>query len=100
MGLRRTRHSVYETSYHLAWCPKYGKNIFEREEARERAKQMVRKICEAYDVEILEMELMKDHIHLLASFPPSRSIGVVVRIIKSLIGRGLFRDFPGLKKRL
>lgn len=61
---------------------------------------MVRKICEAYDVEILEMELMKDHIHLLASFPPSRSIGVVVRIIKSLIGRGLFRDFPGLKKRL
>jgi REP element-mobilizing transposase RayT len=28
----------------------------------------------AYDIEILEMELMEEHIHLLVSFPPSRSI--------------------------
>ena len=100
MGLKRTSHSVYDTSYHLAWCPKYRKKIFEREEVRERAKQMVREICEAYDIEILEMEIMEDHIHLLVSFPPSRSIGEVVRIIKSNSGRGLFREFPGLKKRL
>src|SRR4030043_1347056 len=62
--------------------------------------QMIREICEAYDIEILEMEITEDHIHLLVSFPPSRSIGEVVRIIKSLSGRGLFREFPGLKKRL
>ena len=61
---------------------------------------MIREICEAYDIEILEMEIMKEHIHLLVSFPPSRSIGEVVRIIKSNSGRGLFREFPGLKKRL
>jgi len=100
VGLKRTSHSVYDASYHLVWCPKYRKKIFEREEVRERAKQMVGEICEAYDIEILEMEIMKDHIHLLASFPPSRSIGEVVRIIKSNSGRGLFREFPGLKKRL
>ena len=100
MGLKRTSHSVYDTSYHLVWCPKYRKEIFEREEIRERAKQMVEEICEVYDIEILEMELMVDHIHLLVSFPPSRSIGEVVRIIKSQSGRGLFREFPGLKKKL
>ena len=61
---------------------------------------MVREICEAYDIEVLEMELMEEHIHLLVSFPPSRSIGEVVRIIKSLSGRGLFREFPSLKRRL
>ncbi len=82
------------------WCPKYRKKVFEREEVRERAKQMVGEICEAYDIEILELEVMEDHLHLLVSFPPSRSIGDVVRIIKSQSGRGLFREFPGLKKRL
>jgi putative transposase len=100
VGLKRTSHSVYDTSYHLVWCPKYRRKIFEREEVRERAGQMIREICEAYDIEVLEMELMGEHIHLLVSFPPSRSIGEVVRIIKSQSGRGLFREFPGLKKRL
>jgi len=61
---------------------------------------MVMEICEAYDIEILEMEIMEDHIHLLVSFPPSRSIGEVVRIIKCNSGRGMFREFPGLKRRL
>ncbi len=100
MGLKRTSHSVYDTSYHLVWCPKYRKKIFEREEVRERAKQMVPEICEAYDIEIVEMEIVEEHVHLLVSFAPSRSIGEVVRIIKSNSGRGLFREFPGLKKRL
>ena len=100
MGLKRTSHSVYDASYHLVWCPKYRKNIFEREEVRERAKHMIREICEEYGFEVEEMEVELEHIHMLVSFPPSRSIGEVVRIIKSLSGRGLFREFPGLKKRL
>jgi putative transposase len=100
VGIKRTSHSVYDTSYHLVWCPKYRKKIFERVEVRERAEKMIREICEAYDIEILEMELLEEHIHLLVSFPPSRSIGEVVRIVKSNSGRGLFREFPGLKKRL
>ena len=80
------------------WYPGYRKKIFERVEVRERAEQIIREICEAYDVEILE--IMREHIHLLVSSPPSRSIREVVRIIKSNSGRGLFREFPGLKKRL
>jgi putative transposase len=61
---------------------------------------MIKEICEEYGIEIEEMEVEPEHVHLLVSFPPSRSIGEVVRIIKSLSGRGLFREFPGLKKRL
>jgi putative transposase len=100
VALKRTSHSVYDASYHLVWCPKYRKNLFKREEVRERAKQMIREICEEYGFEVEEMEIELEHMHMLISFPPSRSIGEVVRIIKSLSGRGLFREFPGLKKRL
>jgi len=98
--IKRTSHSVYDTSYHLVWCPKYRKKIFEREEVRERAKQLIGEICEEYRFEVIEMEIVEDHIHVMMSFPPSRSIGEVVRIIKSNSARMLFREFPGLKKRL
>ena len=82
------------------WCPKYRKKIFQREEVRERAKQLIEEICEEYRFEVIELEIVEDHIHVMLSFPPSRSIGEVVRIIKSNSARVLFREFPGLKKRL
>jgi len=84
----------------LVWCPKYRKNIFERAEVRERAEQLIREICEDYGFEVIELEVMEEHVHILLSFPPAKSIAEVVRIIKSKSGIGLFREFPGLKKRL
>ena len=100
MGIKRTSHSVYDTSYHLVWCPKYRKKIFKREEIRERAKQLIGEISEEYGFEIIEQEVAEEHVHILLSFPPKRSIGEVVRIIKSISARELFREYPSLKKSL
>jgi putative transposase len=100
MGLKRASHAVYDTGYHLVWCPKYRKKIFVDEAVRERAEQVIREICEEYGFEIEEMEVAEDHVHILISFPPKHSIGEVVRIIKSISARELFRVFPRLKKRL
>jgi putative transposase len=100
MAIKRTSHAVYDTSYHLVWCPKYRKKIFERPEVKERAEQLFRDICKEYDFDLIEMEISPEHIHILLSFPPKRSIGEVVRIIKSISARELFRAFPSLKQRL
>ena len=100
MAIKRTSHAVYDTSYHLVWCPKYRKKIFERRDIKERAEQLIGEICEEYGFEIIEMEVAVEHFHILLSFPPKRSIGEVVRIIKSNSARELFREFPSLKRRL
>jgi len=100
VAIKRTSHSVYDASYHLVWCPKYRKRIFEREEVKKRAEQLIRGISEDYGFEVIEVEVMEEHVHILISFPPSRSIGEVVRIIKSKSASGLFREFPGIKKKL
>ena len=100
MAIKRTSHAVYDTSYHLVWCPKYRKKIFGRGEIRERAEQLIREISEEYGFEIVEMEVAVEHVHILLSFPPKRSIGEVVRIIKSNTARELFREFPSMKRRL
>jgi putative transposase len=100
MAVRRTSHSVYDATYHLVWCPKCRRDIFKTEEIRGRAGEMFREIGEEYGIEFEELEVSEDHVHLLVSFPPSRSIGEVVRILKSLSGRRLFREFPGLRRRM
>jgi putative transposase len=100
MTIKRTSHAVYDTSYHLVWCPKYRKKIFQRAEIQERAEQLIREISDEYGFEIIEMQVDVEHVHILLSFPTKRSIGEVVRIIKSNSARGLFREFPSLKRRL
>ena len=100
MTIKRTSHAVYDTCYHLVWCPKYRKKIFEQEDIRERAEQVISRICDEYGFEIIDMQVETEHVHMLVSFPPKRSIGEVVRIIKSISARKLFREFPSLKARL
>jgi putative transposase len=70
MGLKRASHAVYDTAYHLVWCPKYRKKIFTDEAIRERAEQLIKEISEEYGIEIEEMEVAIDYVHMLVSFPP------------------------------
>ena len=100
MGLKRTSHAVYDTKYHLVWCPKYRKKLFAKEYMRERAAELFREIAEEYGYEIEEMEVVEDHVHIFLSFPPRYSIGEVVRALKSISARELFREYPSLRKRL
>ena len=100
MVLKRTSHAVYDAVYHLVWCPKYRKKLFGDPVLRERAEQLFREISEEYGFEIEEMEVAEDHVHVLLSFPPRYSIGDVVRRLKSISARELFREFPQIKKRL
>jgi len=100
MVLRRTSHAVYDSSYHLVWCPKYRKKMFDDSVVRERAEELMREISEEYGFEIEKLEIARDHVHVLLSFPPRYSISDAVRILKSNSGRALFREFPRLKKRL
>ena len=100
MGLKRTSHAVYDTKYHLVWCPKYQEKLFAQKYLRERAAELFREIAAEYEYEIEEMEVSKDHVHILLSFPPRYSIGEVVRALKSISARELFREYPSIKRRL
>jgi len=61
---------------------------------------IVREICEEYDYELMELEISVDHVHILLFFPPNDSIGSVVRTIKSITARQLFREFPSVKSNM
>jgi putative transposase len=99
MVIKRTSHAVYDTKYHLVWAPKYRKWIG-REDIRQRAAEMLREIADNFQFEIEEMEVAKDHVHLLLNFPPRYAIAKVVGILKSISASELFKEFPELRRQL
>ena len=99
MALKSTSHAVYETKYHLVWCPKYRKRILVGE-IKERVKELFGGIAERFDFEIDRCEVAEDHIHMLISFPPRYSIAQVVGIIKGISGSKILEEYPKLKRKL
>ena len=96
----KTRTNLYRTTYHLVWVTKYRKVIFTTLNRREAMMEMLRLIAENNDITILESEVMEDHIHLVVSFPPNKSISTVMKALKGASAREWFQQFPETKKEL
>jgi putative transposase len=99
MGIKSTRHAVYDLKYHLVWVPKYRKNIFD-DEIKESVKEVFQKIAEEYEFKIDTMEVMEDHVHVFIEAPPRYSPSHIVQIIKSISAREIFKKYPKLRKQL
>jgi putative transposase len=99
MGLRATKHAVYDIKYHLVWTPKYRKHIFNPEIAG-YLKEVFQHIADEYEFYIDTMEVMEDHVHIFVEAPPKYSPSRIVQIMKSISARELFKKFPEIRKQL
>jgi putative transposase len=99
VGIKRTKHAVYDLKYHLVWIPKYRKRIM-GSEISEYLKDIFRQIAEEYEFSIDTMEVVEDHVHIFVEVPPRYAPSQVVQIFKSVSAREVFRKFPELKKQL
>ena len=99
MGIRRTKHAVYDLKYHVVWVPKYRKNILGKE-VSDYLKTIFNKIAEEYGFRIDTMEVLDDHVHIFVGVPPKYSPSKVVQVMKSISAREVFSKFPDLRKQL
>ena len=99
MGIRRTKHAVYDLKYHLVWIPKYRKQILTGDVAG-YLKEVFIHIAEEYGFAIDTMEVVEDHLHIFLEAPPRYAPAEVVQIMKSISGRELFKKFPKIRKQL
>jgi len=97
MSIKRTSHARYEIWYHIAWSTKYRKRIFTVERTKEAVRLLLRKIAEAYDMEIGTIQVLSDHVHFTLSTPPRIAPSRAVQVLKSLSAKILFRQYPWLK---
>ena len=63
MDLQRNTHHVYRLMYHFVWIPKYRHKVFEEPLCSE-LKAIIEKIAYDYDIDIVELEVLTDHIHI------------------------------------
>ena len=65
-----------------------------------RLKELIQETCVEINADIIEMEIMPDHVHLLIEVDPQYGIHKAVKLIKGKSSRILRQEFPELRSRL
>ena len=96
---RRLAHSVYECKYHVVFCPKYRYRIL-RDEVAEYTRQQIYRLCEQKgEVEVLELKVQPDHVHLVVSIPPKYAVSNFMGYLKGKLAIRLFNRYEKLGRR-
>jgi putative transposase len=99
MEYKSNNNVVYSCKYHVVWCPKYRRKVLVGE-VENRLKEIIREICAEIKADIIELETMPDHVHLLLEVDPQFGVHKAVKLIKGRSSHHLRQEFPFLKSRL
>ena len=89
-------HTKWNCKYHIVFAPKYRRQeIYGK--IKQDIGQIIRKLCEAKKVEILEAEACPDHIHMLVSIPPNISVSQFMGYLKGKSSLMIFDRHANLK---
>ena len=95
---RTSAHAVFDVQYHFVWITKYRYKIL-RGRVAERARALLRQICQAREAVIVRGAVAPDHIHMLVSCRPDMAPAKLVQYLKGRSSRRLQGEFPELRKR-
>ncbi len=90
---------VYSCKYHIVWCPKYRRSVLIKG-VDVRLKEIITDVCNEFQANLIELEVMPDHVHLLVEVDPQFGVTKLIRYMKGRSSRFLRQEFPWLKSRL
>jgi len=96
---RRLSHTIYECKYHLIFCPKYRYRILKDEVGEYARRQIERLLSQKEGVEIIEMNVQIDHIHLVVWIPPKYSVAQVMGYLKGKLAIRMLQRYEQLGKQ-
>lgn len=99
INYKSNNNVVYSCKYHVVWCPKYRREVL-KDGVDKRLKTILYEVANEVNAEIFELEIMKDHVHLLIEIDPQYGINKLVRRLKGYSSRVLRQEFPWLKSRI
>ena len=97
--LIRKSHNVSVLLYHFVCPAKYRRAVFDKR-VETTLKAICLEIAKRYQIEFIEIGVDKDHVHFLVQSVPSYSPTKIIRTIKSLTARELFKQIPDVKRQL
>ena len=97
VGYRSTNKTVYSAKYHIIWCPKYRRRVLGGP-VEARLKEIIFGVVAEVGAEVIEVEVMPDHVHLLVEVPPVVPLSKLVQKLKGRSSRQLRTEFPPLRR--
>ena len=94
--IKSSAHSKYRCQYHIVFAPKFRrKEIYGK--LKKDIGQILRKLCDQKDVQIIEAEACKDLIHMLVSIPPKYSVSQIMGYLKGKESLTIFEKYANMK---
>ena len=97
-SFNKLAHAIWQCKYHIVWCPKYRFRIL-KGAVEKSVKEIIKQLCEWKKLEILEMNIQEDHIHVILSIPPKFAVSEIVGFLKGKCAIKIFDKHRTLKKR-
>ena len=96
---RKLSHTLYECKYHLIFCPKYRHRIMKDEIGEYVRKEIGNLLRQKDGIEIIEMNVQSDHVHLVVWVPPKYAVSEVLGYLKGKLAIRLFQRYEKIGKR-
>ena len=90
---------VYSCKYHVVWCPKYRRKILTNG-IDTRLKELLLEYAANIPVDIMELEIMPDHVYILMEADPQFGIHKTVKSLKGYSSKILRSEYSSLKTRM
>ena len=97
--LWRKSHNVTILVYHLVCPAKYRRVVFD-DSVEGVLKAVCEEIAKRHEIVFLEIGADQDHVHFVMQSVPTYSPTRIVRLVKSLTAREVFKQCPQVKKKL
>ena len=91
-------HTTWNCKYHIVFAPKYRRQAIYGK-YKVSIGQIIRELCERKEVEIIEANACRDHIHMLVSIPPKLSVSAFMGYLKGKSSLMIFDRHANLKYR-
>ena len=96
---KKLSHTIYECNYHIVFCPKYRYRIL-KDEVANFVREQIFVLCRQKDlIEVLELNVQIDHVHLLLSIPPKYAVSSFMGFLKGKLAIRLFQRYERLQKK-
>jgi len=95
---RKLTHAIWHCQYHMVWVPKYRYRVLEGEIGLE-VRTCLNVFCEQSGCEVVEMNVQKEHVHLIAMVPPKLSISDLMGRLKGRSAIRVLKRFAYLRQK-
>ena len=97
MDNKSIAHTRWNCTYHIVFIPKYRRKVMYGEVKRDIA-EILKKLCEMKQIQLLEGKVCKDHVHMYVAIPPKLSVSEAMSYVKGKSSLMIFDRHPEFRQ--